>query len=102
MYTTLSFFTGVQDWLIVLAVVLILFGGKKIPELFRGIGQGVGELQKGLEEGKTQFQRSLNETAAPVDPLAEERRKLEEERQKLELEKKQLEEAKAAQTTKIS
>ena len=39
--------------LIVLAVVvLVLFGGKKIPELMRGLGQGVGELKKGLDEGK--------------------------------------------------
>jgi len=43
--------SGPELW-IVLAIVLILFGGKKIPELLRGVGKGVGELQKGLEEGK--------------------------------------------------
>lgn len=43
--------SGPELW-IVLAIVLILFGGKKIPELLRGVGKGVGELQKGLDEGK--------------------------------------------------
>lgn len=38
-------------WLIIVVVVL-LFGGSKIPQLMRGVGRGVGELQKGLEEGK--------------------------------------------------
>ena len=38
--------------LILAAIALLFFGGKKIPELMRGVGQGVGELQKGLEESK--------------------------------------------------
>lgn len=48
---TLAFLQGQELW-IVLLVILVLFGGKKIPELMRGVGKGVGELQKGLEEGK--------------------------------------------------
>jgi len=51
-------FLGTQEWLIIMVIVLILFGGKKIPELLRGVGKGVGELQKGLEEGK----RTMHET----------------------------------------
>jgi sec-independent protein translocase protein TatA len=50
---------GVQEGLIVLVAVLVLFGGKKIPELMRGVGQGVGELKKGMEEG----QRTLSDAA---------------------------------------
>lgn len=34
-------------WLIILVVVLILFGGRKIPELMRGLGEGV----RGFKEG---------------------------------------------------
>lgn len=52
---------GGQEMLVVLIVVLILFGGKKIPELMRGIGKGVGELQKGIEESKRTLQASLND-----------------------------------------
>ncbi|HEY3781801.1 MAG TPA: twin-arginine translocase TatA/TatE family subunit [Fimbriimonadaceae bacterium] len=39
--------------IIVLVIVVLLFGAKKIPELMRGVGQGVGELHKGLAEGKS-------------------------------------------------
>jgi sec-independent protein translocase protein TatA len=41
-----------ETMLIIAAVVLLLFGGSKIPQLMRGIGQGVGELKKGMEEGQ--------------------------------------------------
>jgi len=39
-------------WIVILIVALLLFGGKKIPELMRGVGQGMGELRKGIDEGK--------------------------------------------------
>lgn len=59
---------GGQDLLIVLLVVLVLFGGKKIPELMRGVGQGVGELRKGMEEGQRQVQDAIrhDDTPKPV------------------------------------
>lgn len=52
-------FLGTQEWLIIMVIVLILFGGKKIPELLRGVGKGVGELQKGLDEGKRTMQETI-------------------------------------------
>ncbi|AIE87834.1 Sec-independent protein translocase subunit TatA/TatB [Fimbriimonas ginsengisoli] len=52
---------GVEQWLVILVLALLLFGGKKIPELMRGVGKGVGELQKGLEEGKRQITQSMHE-----------------------------------------
>jgi sec-independent protein translocase protein TatA len=51
---------GGQEMILVLVLVLILFGGKKIPELMRGVGKGMGELQKGIEEGKRTLQTSMN------------------------------------------
>lgn len=51
--------SGPELW-IILVIVLILFGGKKIPELLRGVGKGVGELQKGLEEGKKSMQETID------------------------------------------
>ena len=38
--------------IILLVIVVLLFGGTKIPQLMRGVGQGVGEFKKGLNEGK--------------------------------------------------
>lgn len=52
---------GGSEWIIILVIVLVLFGGKKIPELLRGVGKGVGELQKGIHEGKRQLEDSYKE-----------------------------------------
>jgi sec-independent protein translocase protein TatA len=39
------------DILVILAVVLLLFGGTRIPKLARGLGQASHEFKKGLEQG---------------------------------------------------
>jgi sec-independent protein translocase protein TatA len=52
---------GGSEWIIIFVVVLLLFGGNKIPELLRGVGKGVGELQRGLEEGKKKLQEAIHE-----------------------------------------
>lgn len=55
----LAMFNSGADMMIILVVVLVLFGGSKIPELMRGVGKGMGELQKGLEDAKqTLYQAS--------------------------------------------
>ncbi|MFA6701622.1 MAG: twin-arginine translocase TatA/TatE family subunit [Dysgonamonadaceae bacterium] len=38
------------EWLIILVVVLLLFGGKKIPELMSGLGKGIRSFKKGLND----------------------------------------------------
>ena len=43
---------GIREMIIILAIILLLFGGKKIPELFRGIGRGVREFKEGKNEKK--------------------------------------------------
>lgn len=45
-------FLQMNELLIVAVVILLLFGGSKIPQLMRGLGRGAGEFQRGLEEGK--------------------------------------------------
>jgi sec-independent protein translocase protein TatA len=37
-----------MHWLVILVVVLILFGGRKIPELMRGLGEGVRGFKEGM------------------------------------------------------
>lgn len=39
---------GLQELLVVLAIVLVLFGGKKLPELSRSIGETIREIRKGF------------------------------------------------------
>lgn len=46
----LVFNFGFWEILIVLLVILLLFGGKKIPELMKGVGKGISNFKKGLKE----------------------------------------------------
>lgn len=41
---------GTQELLIIALIVLLIFGGAKIPELMRGVGKGVKEFKKGMKE----------------------------------------------------
>jgi len=41
---------GGQEMLLIVLACLLLFGGKKIPELMRGLGRGVREFKRGQEE----------------------------------------------------
>ncbi len=43
---------GVLELIIIAFIILLLFGGKKIPELVRGIGDAVREFKKGAKEDK--------------------------------------------------
>lgn len=50
-------------WEIILIVlaVLLLFGGRKIPELMRGLGSGVKEFKKGVREGDKNIEKTEEE-----------------------------------------
>jgi len=52
---------GGSEWIIIALVVLMLFGGAKLPELMRGIGKGVGELKRGLDEGKQKLHDAIHD-----------------------------------------
>ncbi|MBK5224681.1 MAG: twin-arginine translocase TatA/TatE family subunit [Acidimicrobiia bacterium] len=44
---------GSSELLIILAVLLVLFGGAKLPQLARSLGEAKRELTKGMEESET-------------------------------------------------
>ena len=50
MLDALALFESPQQWLIILVIVLLLFGGSRIPEIMRGMGSGMREFKKGLRE----------------------------------------------------
>jgi sec-independent protein translocase protein TatA len=54
---------GVPELLIVLVAVLLLFGGKKLPELARSLGKAQNEFKKGLSDGESDGKS----VAKPVD-----------------------------------
>lgn len=41
---------GTTEVILILAVVLLIFGGKKVPELMKGLGKGVRSFKEGLSE----------------------------------------------------
>ena len=43
---------GGMEWVLIVVVVLLLFGGKKIPELMKGLGKGINEFKKGKNESE--------------------------------------------------
>lgn len=50
MFTNFAFLDfGAPELIIILAIVLLLFGGKKLPELSKSIGDSMRELRKGLQ-----------------------------------------------------
>ena len=50
MMNLLLFGLGMQEVLIIALIVLLLFGGKKIPELRKGLGKGVKSFKDGMKE----------------------------------------------------
>ncbi len=49
---------GMPEILLIALVVLLLFGGAKIPELMRGIGKGVSEFKKGMKDVENEIKNS--------------------------------------------
>ena len=45
---------GVPELVIIMVILLLLFGGKKLPELARSLGSSVKELRKGIDDGAKQ------------------------------------------------
>lgn len=51
-------------WLIVLAVIVLLFGAKKIPELAKGVGKGIKSFKKEMSEDEPEGQITKTENTA--------------------------------------
>lgn len=53
---------GAGEIILIVLVVLLLFGAKKIPELARGIGKGMSEFKKGIKDVENEIKSTDNET----------------------------------------
>lgn len=80
--TFLGFGLGMWEVIVILLVVLILFGAKKLPELAKGLGTGIKEFKKATRDVQEDLQRAIEDEPAssrrttPVDatqPKAEKR-----------------------------
>jgi sec-independent protein translocase protein TatA len=52
---------GGSEWILIVLVVLLFFGGKKIPDLMRGIGRGVREFNDAKDNVKSEIESGMKE-----------------------------------------
>jgi sec-independent protein translocase protein TatA len=65
---------SIFHWLVVLAIVLILFGGRKIPEVMKGLGEGIRNFKEGMSGASAHTPPSAPPAAPPADKPAEEKK----------------------------
>ena len=58
---------GTNEIIIILVIVLLLFGGRKIPELMRGLGKGVREFNEAKSNVKREIEESSNDIKNATD-----------------------------------
>ena len=69
MNTMFAGIIGGWEIVLILAVVLILFGAKKLPELAKGLGTGIKEFKKATREVTDELSNSMDETPPPPKRL---------------------------------
>ncbi|MEO6253521.1 MAG: twin-arginine translocase TatA/TatE family subunit [Ferruginibacter sp.] len=52
---------GGSEWILIIIVVLLMFGGKKIPELMRGVGRGMREFTDAKNNVKSEIEEGMKE-----------------------------------------
>ena len=51
-------FIGTTELMLIAGIALLLFGGKKLPEMMRGMGRGISEFKKGAKEVSEPFEEA--------------------------------------------
>ena len=59
---------GITDWVVILAIVLLLFGGKRLPELAKSLGKSLSSFKKGLREGEEELRKGLEDKSDDPPP----------------------------------
>ena len=63
----LGFLPSGSECIIIALVILLVFVGKKIPELMRGLGNGVKSFKDGVNEAKDEINKAKDEIDKPAD-----------------------------------
>ncbi len=66
---------GTQETILIIIAILLLFGGKKIPELMRGLGQGVREFNAAKSNIKQEIEEGMKDKPATTNSSATEQPK---------------------------
>ena len=62
----LGFLPSGSEWVIIALLILLLFGGKKIPELMKGLGKGVKSFKDGVNEAKEEINKAKDDMEEPA------------------------------------
>lgn len=62
---------GYGEWLLIFAVLLLLFGGRKLPELARGLGSSIREFREAMRGGEGDSRRTLDEATPAKEKTLE-------------------------------
>lgn len=62
--TILANINNPMVWLVIGVIILVLFGGQKIPEMMKGLGQGMKEFKKGMHEEDDELRRDRAATTS--------------------------------------
>ena len=65
---------GTTEMLVVLAIVVLLFGAKRIPDLMRGFGEGIKSFKEGMRESPSSAQSSTPAPPVNTAPPASEKK----------------------------
>ncbi|HNR00248.1 MAG TPA: twin-arginine translocase TatA/TatE family subunit [Trueperaceae bacterium] len=61
---------GIPELLIILALVLLIFGPKRLPEMAKGLGQSVREFRKGLRDMKKDLDAESDDDSGKAAPVS--------------------------------
>ena len=62
----LGFLPSGSEWVIIALLILLLFGGKKIPDLMKGLGKGVKSFKDGVNEAKEEINKAKDDIEEPA------------------------------------
>ena len=62
----LGFLPSGSEWVIIALLIMLLFGGKKIPELMKGLGKGVKSFKDGVNEAKEEINKAKEDIEEPA------------------------------------
>jgi sec-independent protein translocase protein TatA len=69
-FSPLAFIEGLggPEMMLIFFIVLLLFGGQKLPELAKGLGKSIREFKKATSGVEEEFKRAMEETPEPPKP----------------------------------
>jgi sec-independent protein translocase protein TatA len=63
---------GGTEWILIFLAILLFFGGRKIPDLMRGIGRGIKEFNNAKETVKNEIDAGMKEKSEASSPASRE------------------------------